>query len=110
MVVLAVYLILLRGGVRCNLFVLRDREEGVMTVWLVGCISDAKGELSGNDYVQMSTTLSDRENGLVYGLWIVNCGLWRVGGDKGGEGDNERFVTMARFDGEMRLQQAKTKL
>lgn len=51
--------------------------------------------------------LSDREN--EFFVWIVESGGDR-GGDRGGEGGGERFVTMALFDGEMRLQQAETKL
>jgi hypothetical protein len=56
------YLIRLRGGVRCNLFVLRDREEGLMIVLLVGFISDVVVDYGASDGVQnASNTKQERE-------------------------------------------------
>lgn len=59
------YLVRLRGGVCCDLFVLRDREEGIMIVLLVGFISDICGCWWVKVMVcEVLATLRDNDSGL----------------------------------------------
>jgi hypothetical protein len=69
------YLIRLRGGVRCNLFVLRDREEGLMIVLLVGFISDVVVGYGASDGVQNASNTEQEREYVSYRVdW--DCGGW----------------------------------